>query len=121
MKQIKRIYISILLILMFISINVFVYAKENVYTNDDNSATWTINEQQVNYNNGVKHTLMYGTTTDKAYQSEGNQMVNAFEMKTDGITSKLVTWAIQSGVGAYGRSGLSKIAKDAYFTARSSP
>lgn len=112
MKQIKRIYISILVIFLFLSANIFVFAEENIYTNDDNSATWKINEQEINYNSGVKHTLMYGTTTDKAYQSEGNQMVNAFEMKTDGMTSKLVTWAIQSGVGAYGRSGLSNIAKD---------
>lgn len=112
MKQIKRIYISILVIFLFLSANIFVFAEENIYTNDDNSATWKIKEQEINYNSGVKHTLMYGTTTDIAYQSEGNQMVNAFEMKTDGITSKLVTWAIQSGKGGYGRSGLSNIAKD---------
>lgn len=112
MKNLKKIYISILIMLLFISFNQVVNANNTTYTNDDNSATWTINDQTVNYNNGVKHTLMYGTTTDKAYSTEGNQMVNAFEMKTDGVTSKLVTWAIQTGNGGYARNGLSIIAKN---------
>lgn len=112
MKIFKRIYISMLLILMLLSTNTLIFAESSIYTSDNNNATWKIKEQEVNYNSGVKHTLMYGTTTDKAYQTEGNQMVNAFEMKTDGITTKLVSWAIQSGKGGYGRSGLSNIAKD---------
>ena len=54
---------------------------------------------------------MYGESTDKSESSVGNQKINIFEMKADGINSKLVTWAI-SGKTTYSRAGLSAIAKD---------
>lgn len=47
MKQIKRIYISILVIFLFLSANIFVFAEENIYTNDDNSATWKIKKKKL--------------------------------------------------------------------------
>ena len=55
---------------------------------------------------------MYGTSTDTTQQTQGNQKVNVFEMKTDGINSKLVSWAMQTGKGSYARNGLSIIAED---------
>ena len=109
MKMMKHIYILIITILMIILPNSL--KASNIYTNDDNSATWNVTEQKTKTLNGVTHTYMLGETTDILQQEKGNQKVNVFEMKTDGINSKLVSWAM-SGPTSYTRGGLSAIAKD---------
>ena len=73
------------------------------------STNWVV--QKLFNLNGVTHSLMYGESTDKSESTVGSQKVNVFEMKADGINSKLVTWAI-SGKTSYSRAGLSAIAKD---------
>lgn len=112
MKIYKNIYIALLIIVISIIClgNLNVLASD-ISKSDNNNATWKINEKTTNVLNGVTHSLMYGETTDKSESVTGMQKVNLFEMKADGINSKLVTWAI-SGKTTYSRAGLSAIAKD---------
>ena len=111
MKTIKHIYIMIIITFLLTISSLTINANSKSYS-DDNSASWQVNEKTVNNIGNLTHTLMYGTSTDTTQQTEGNQKVNVFEMKTDGINSKLVSWAMQTGKGSYARNGLSIIAED---------
>lgn len=111
MKTIKHIYIILIITFLLTISSLTINANSKSYS-DDNSASWQVNEKTVNNIGNLTHTLMYGTSTDTTQQTEGNQKVNVFEMKTDGINSKLVSWAMQTGKGSYARNGLSIIAED---------
>ncbi len=111
MKTIKHIYIILIIIFLLTISSLTINANSKSYS-DDNSASWQVNEKTVNNIGNLTHTLMYGTSTDTTQQTQGNQKVNVFEMKTDGINSKLVSWAMQTGKGSYARNGLSIIAED---------
>ncbi len=106
-KYIFSFIITLLISLMFINLNKF-----NANTSDNGKASWTPKTEEVQDIYGTKHLKAYGTTTSTRYSSDGNQMINLLEMKTDGINSKLVAWAIQSGNDKYGRAGLTYIAED---------
>ena len=112
MKKIKYIYIVLILTLLSLIFvgNNKLYAA-NKYNSDNNKGSWSVSDITTNTINGVTHSLMHGTSTDANESTTGNQLVNMFEMKTDGVNSKLVTWAI-SGKTTYSRAGLSAIAKD---------
>ena len=45
---------------------------------------------------GMNHTLAEAKTSTKG--NNKGQLINVFEMKTDGVTSKLVTWAVQKEI-----------------------
>lgn len=111
MKTIKHIYIIIIIAFLLTISSFTINANSKIYS-DDNSASWEVGEKTVNNIGNLTHTLMYGTSTDTTQQTQGNQKVNVFEMKTDGINSKLVSWAMQTGKGSYARNGLSIIAED---------
>ena len=111
MKTIKQIYIILIITFLLTISSLTINANSKSYS-DDNSASWQVNEKTVNNIGNLTHTLMYGTSTDTTQQTQGNQKVNVFEMKTDGINSKLVSWAMQTGKGSYARNGLSIIAED---------
>ena len=111
MNLLKRLYICVLIIMLVLIITPKTLSASNIYTNDDNSATWEVKEQTTKTLNGVTHTYMLGESTDTSQQDIGNQKVNVFEMKTDGVNSKLVSWAM-NGATTYARGGLSAIAKD---------
>lgn len=111
MKTIKHIYIILIITFLLTISSLTINANSKSYS-DDNSAYWQVNEKTVNNIGNLTHTLMYGTSTDTTQQTQGNQKVNVFEMKTDGINSKLVSWAMQTGKGSYARNGLSIIAED---------
>ncbi len=111
MNLLKRLYICILIIMFVLIITPKTLSASNIYTNDDKSATWQVNEQTTKTLNGVTHTYMLGESTDTSQEEKGNQKVNVFEMKTDGVNSKLVSWAM-NGATTYARGGLSAIAKD---------
>ena len=111
MKTIKHIYIILIITFLLTISSLTINANSKSYS-DDNSASWQVNEKTVNNIGNLTHTLMYGTSTDTTQQTQGNQKVNVFEMKTDGINSKLVSWAMQTGKGSYARNGLSIIAED---------
>ena len=112
MKIIKHTYILLILFVICALVNATYVSANQKFTSDDNSATWQVNEKNTQTIGSLTHSLMYGTSTDTTQQSVGNQKVNIFEMKTDGINSKLVTWAMQTGKGSYTRNGLSIIAED---------
>ncbi len=112
MKIIKHTYILLILFVICAFVNSTYVSANQKFTSDDNSATWQVNEKNTQTIGSLTHSLMYGTSTDTTQQSVGNQKVNIFEMKTDGINSKLVTWAMQTGKGSYTRNGLSIIAED---------
>lgn len=59
---------------------------------------------------GMQHTISKGKTVTKG--AEKGQYINAFEMKTDGVTSKLVSWAVQSSQSNYTRANIIAAAKD---------
>ena len=111
MKTIKHIYIILIITFLLTISSLTINANSKSYS-DDNSASWQVNEKTVNNIGNLTHTLMYGTSTDTTQQTQGNQKVNVFEMKTDGINSKLVSWAMQTGKGSYARNSLSIIAED---------
>lgn len=111
MKTIKHIYIILIITFLLTISSLTINANSKSYS-DDNSASWQVNEKTVNNIGNLTHTLMYGTSTDTTQQTQGNQKINVFEMKTDGINSKLVSWAMQTGKGSYARNGLSIIAED---------
>ncbi|MBQ4570855.1 MAG: phosphodiester glycosidase family protein [Bacilli bacterium] len=111
MNLFKRIYICLLIIMLVLIITPKTLSASNIYSNDDNSATWEVKEQTTKTLNGVTHTYMLGESTDIFQEEIGNQKINVFEMKTDGINSKLVSWAMNSST-TYARGGLSAIAKD---------
>lgn len=104
--------IAITFIMIYTSFNVR-KVKASLVTNDNENATWNVNNETVNETFGVTHSLAYGNTTDTRYQNKvGNQMVNMISMKTDGISSKLVSYAMLQGNHGYARSGLSYIAEE---------
>ena len=111
MKTIKHIYIILIITFLLTISSLTINANSKSYS-DDNSASWQVNEKTVNNIGNLTHTLMYGTSTDTTQQTQGNQKINVFEMKTDGINSKLVSWAMQTGKGSYARNSLSIIAED---------
>ncbi len=109
MKSIKQI-LTLIIIGLILSVNIL-----NIFAataNDDNTATFNITEEKTSNIYGMEHHLTYGTTATNTETNDGNQKINILSMKTDGINSKLVTWAIQSNQTGYTRSGLSNIAKD---------
>lgn len=81
-------------------------------SSNDDTASFAVTEETVNNVYGMTHNFVYGTTLTNTESTEGNQKINVLSMKTDGINSKLVSWAIQGNQTGYTRSGLSNIAKD---------
>lgn len=59
---------------------------------------------------GMNHTLAEAKTSTKG--NNKGQLINVFEMKTDGVTSKLVTWAVQKDNSSYKRATITQAAKD---------
>lgn len=112
MRVLKHIYILLFLSFCLSLLNPYVLKAENKVFSDDNSASWEVTDKTTRNIGYLTHTLMYGISTDSTQSTNGNQKVNIFEMKTDGVNSKLVTWAMQTGKGAYSRNGLSIIAED---------
>ena len=112
MNKIKRIFtfiISIALTLSILLFNIEVNASSTTY-DDTKTGSWTPTEETVEKLNGVEHTLAYGQTTYQGAVSD--QKINVFKLKTNGVTSKLVNWAILDGNSGYRRAQLTKIAED---------
>lgn len=107
MKKIIYFLFLFLLIPLFINIS-----AESTHLSDDGKSSFTPTQESTRYIDGVTYNQMFCTSTSNAVSGVGNQMINEFEMKTDGINSKLVSWAIQSGLGGYTRSTLTHIAEN---------
>ena len=112
MKKTKRILIFTLIL---ISICCFSFlnnkAEAATVTKDDTeTATWAPTTEETERLNGVEHILAHGKSTYNGVSSE--QQINVFKLKTNGVTSKLVNWAILDGNSGYKRGQLTKIAED---------
>ena len=112
MKQIKKIFTIIVAICIVTSVfllnaNVFAY---NTTYDDTETASWTPTDEEYEKLNGVEHIKAYGNTTYGGVTSE--QQINVFKLKTNGVTSKLVNWAILNGNAGYKKAQLTKIAED---------
>lgn len=59
---------------------------------------------------GMSHIVDKGTATTSG--ADHLQNINVFQMKTDGVSSKLVAWAVQSGNTTYSRTSITAAAKD---------
>ena len=90
-------------------LNVNVKAYSTTY-DDTKTGSYTPTEETVEYLNGVEHIKAYGDTTYSGVTSK--QQINVFKLKTNGVTSKLVNWAIMDGNAGYKRAQLTKIAQD---------
>ncbi len=114
MKKIKKICLALLFsfvmacgILLF---NPFV-AKAHDSADSTNSSYWDKTTEEIKERYGLYYSHMEGASTTKGILgSEKN--VNYFSMKTDGVSSKLVTWIRQSGNSNFATTQLSDLARD---------
>ena len=110
MKTIRK----IIFVLIFSLFCVFVIptkaANNDSAVDPTGVSTYTPTESTVKDIYGMKHTLQKATTVTQG-TSKG-QLINAFEMKTDGVTSKLVTWAVQKDNTSLKRADIIAAAKD---------
>ncbi len=112
MKSIKKHIIVSLFVLTLIS---FIGIKPQLKAADmveDQTKTSTF-QSNVTTNEsiyGMTHIIDEGIarTSNASYQ----QSINYFEMKTDGLTSKLVTWAVQDTNYSYKRTSIIEAARD---------
>ena len=112
MKQTKRLFIFIICFALVASLFLLnTQVKANTTTYDDTkTGSWTPTEETVEKLNGVEHILAYGESTYQGAVSD--QKINVFKLKTNGVTSKLVNWAVLDGNSGYKRAQLTKIAED---------
>ncbi len=88
-------------------------AKVKAYDSIDASGTttWTKSSEEIKTKYGLYYSHMIGRpTTGSTEGSEKN--VNYFSMKTDGTTSKLVTWIMPQGNSGFVTQKLTELAKD---------
>ena len=101
----KKIFLFLILFLMFTPLFI-------TNADESNSAVFNIKSETKENVFGVEYTKTFATTTSNAYPNPGEQMINLFSLKTDGKTSKLVSWGMQSSPDKLTRVGLTNIAED---------
>lgn len=107
MKNIKRILLTSLICVFSISLFVFSTKNVNATKSDNGKGNWTPTETITQSVLGMEHLSVYGNANDTKPQH-----INVLSMKTDGYSSKLVTWSVTSGNNKYTRQTLDVIAKD---------
>ena len=110
MKIAKKLIFIFILSLFFMSLVPAKAANKDSATDPTGVSTYTPTESTVRDIYGMTHTLAKATTTTKG--TTKGQLINVFEMKTDGITSKLVTWAVQKDNTSYTRADIIEAAED---------
>ena len=110
MKSIKKVIYIFIISLLCIFVIPTKAANKDSAADPTGVSTYTPTETTVRDIYGMTHTLQKATTVTNG-NSKG-QLINAFEMKTDGITSKLVTWAVQQDNTSYKRADIIEAAKD---------
>lgn len=110
-KKIKRILFSVTVLLCFACLSSFgVKASNNEVTSENGKGTWILKSNNEQNLYGMTYNYLLGNT--KTVANLTDQQVNVFSMKTDGVYSKLVNWACQSGNSKYRRATLDVVAKD---------
>lgn len=106
----KKVLFSIITILLLgLSINPVLGASK-VTKDDTGASSWQANSTTETNLYGMTHSFIEGTASTSG--ANYNQQVNMFEMKTDGVNSKLVTWGRQSNNQNLSRATLAQIARD---------
>ncbi len=110
MKKRSICILTIILISLFALFNV-----QNIYAYDSidstNTAIWTKSSEEIKEQYGVTYSHMIGSAKINGV-TNNERNVNFFSMIPDGDSSKLVTWAIQSGNSGFVTNTLSTIAKN---------
>ncbi len=106
MKNLKKILISFILILVALFQVKSVNASTTT-TSDNGKGSWTPNKTETTEIYGMEHQSVWGNANDSKPQH-----INVLSMKTDGYSSKLVTWSVTEGNRKYTRQNLDVIAKD---------
>jgi hypothetical protein len=104
-------FLFLFLCLFLISSEEGVVSAYSTSTNQAKNSTWTPTEIEQKDYYGVNYENIHGIATD-AKGSNDHEQINLFSMKTDGVSSKLVTWAVQKSNYSYVLSTLPQIAKD---------
>lgn len=112
MNKLKKIFILLIALMIVTCLVRFerTFAETETVYSDNELASWTKEDEKVTNLNGMQHVLAHGYTNENMPQNK--QQINVFSMKTDGVYSKIVNWAIESGNASYRRATLADIAKD---------
>ena len=106
--MIKKIFLLLLVSLfLFTSIKVSKINAANTTYSDNQNGQWTPNKTEETNIFGMEHLSVYGVANKNNLQH-----INVLSMKTDGYSSKLVTWSVLDGNKKYTRQTLDKIAED---------
>ncbi|MGM9899621.1 MAG: phosphodiester glycosidase family protein, partial [Bacilli bacterium] len=105
MKRTIKFLSLFLLLFMFV---VVIAPKQRAYatTSDNGNGNWTPTKDETINVMGMEHSSVWGVAN-----GTNKQHINVLSMKTDGVTSKLVTWS-HSDSKNYSRLTLDKIAED---------
>lgn len=107
----KKIVLIILSFLVFtFSVTIKAESKATPVYDDTKTSYWQEGTKEETNLYGMNHSLISAITNTGGANFQ--QQVNLFEMKTDGVNSKLVTWAKQSGNQTLTRATLTNIARD---------
>lgn len=111
MKQ-RKIAIFLLVFAFMLSITnlTIVNAASTKVYDDSKVSYWEEGSDEQTELYGMTHHFLKGTASTGGVLY--NQQVNMFEMKTDGVSSKLVTWGVQSNNSSLRRATLIQIAKN---------
>lgn len=110
MKTIKKILFILVISLLCVLVIPTKAANKDSAQDPTGVSTYTPSESVIKDIYGMKHTLAKGNTLTSG--NNKGQLINVFEMKTDGVTSKLVTWAVQNDNMSYKKTNIIQAAKD---------
>lgn len=106
MKKTKKILFFVMCMLCLISVLSF-GMRANATTSDNGKGSWTPSKSEEINVYGMQHSSIWGKAN-----GTNPQHINVLAMKTDGYSSKLVSWSVTNGNKKYTRQTLDVIAKD---------
>ena len=110
MKMIKKFTFIVMLSLLCVFVIPTKAANKDSAKDPTGVSTYTPTKQTTKDIYGMNHILAEAKTSTNG--NNKGQLINVFEMKTDGVTSKLVTWAVQNDNSSYKRTTIVQAAKD---------
>lgn len=110
MQMIKKLIFIVAITLLCVIVIPTKAASKDSATDPTGVSTYTPTETITKDIYGMNHILAKGKTSTSG--NNKGQLINVFEMKTDGVTSKLVTWAVQNDNASYKRTNIIQAAKD---------
>ena len=105
-KQFKLFSFLLTFFLIVVSLTVTSRVNAASTSSDNGKGIWTPTKEETINVYGMSHSAVWGTANNNT-----KQHINVLSMKTDGYSSKLVTWAMDNGKN-YQRCTLDKLAED---------